>query len=84
MRHKYVPLAALALLAASAVGQAAEQVGTIKSIDIKANAITLTDGTTYALGKTVKIATLKAGEKVKITYDVSGKTMTASKVDPAK
>jgi Cu/Ag efflux protein CusF len=84
MRKLVITAAAFAFVAVATVANAAEVTGSIKAIDTKASTITLSDGKTYQLVKTIKIADLKVGEKVKVIFDTSGKTMTATKVEAAK
>ena len=72
MRTLLVSAAAAALLATSAF--AAQHVtGTVKAYDAKAMTITLSDGSTYMLPKTFKDPGLKAGEKVDLSWNQTGK-----------
>lgn len=63
---------------------AAESQGTIKSVDPKRDSITLSDGKTFILSEGVEAETLKAGEKVMITYSTAAGKLTASKVRVVK
>ena len=72
------------LVAGITVAGAAELIGTIKSIDSAKGTITLADGMTFVLPKSIKAADLTVGEKVKVTYQASGKTNAASRVVSAK
>jgi len=63
---------------------AADVTGVIQTIDPAANAITLSDGKQYAIGPTLKINSFKAGNKVKVTYAVSGNKRTVSKLEAVK
>ncbi|BCP54865.1 hypothetical protein K32_34820 [Kaistia sp. 32K] len=63
---------------------AAETQGTIKSVNPKTDSITLSDGKTFVLSEGVEAETLKAGEKVKVTYATTAGKMTASKVQIVK
>jgi Cu/Ag efflux protein CusF len=54
--------------------------GTIKALDAKAMTLTLNDGSVYDLAKSIKMASLKVGEKVKITWTKVGKVDEASAV----
>jgi hypothetical protein len=73
-------LFAAAVVAAITVANAAELSGKIKSIDSAKGTITLSDGMTFVLPKSVKAADLTVGEKVKVTYQAAGKTNAASRV----
>jgi hypothetical protein len=86
MRKIILPVAAVAFAAASTLAFAASQTdtGAIKSIDARTPSITLQDGKTFKLAKSFKVATLKAGEKVMVTYTMKGSDLLASKVVPAK
>lgn len=82
MRKLLVPAAAAAILATSAVAFAAVQHtdGTIKTFDAKAMSLTLADGSSFVLPKKFKDPGLKAGEKVSISWDMSGKNKVAEAV----
>jgi Cu/Ag efflux protein CusF len=82
MRKFVLPLILVASLGASSMAMAAASTaeGVIKSIDAKAMTLTLENGTVYQLAKTIKVATLKTGEKVKITWDKVGNANEASAV----
>ncbi len=82
MKTIALPLALVASLTLSsfALAAAATAEGVIKSIDAKADTITLADGAVYHLAKTIKIASFKVGEKVKVTWEKSGTAMEASAV----
>ena len=43
--------------------------GTVKSLDAKAHSVTLDNGSTYMLPKSYQQSKLKAGEKVKISWE---------------
>jgi hypothetical protein len=82
MRKLLVPAAAAAIFATSAVAFAAVQHtdGTIKTFDTKAMSLTLADGTSFQLPKHFKNPGLKAGEKVSVSWDMSGKNKVAETV----
>lgn len=82
MKNFALPLALVASLTLSSLALAAATTteGVIKSIDAKADTITLTDGVVYHLAKTIKIAAFKVGEKVKVTWEKTGKVNEASAV----
>jgi hypothetical protein len=82
MRKLLVPAAAAAVLATSALAFAAAQHtdGTIKTVDMKMSSLTLADGTAFVLPKKFKDPGLKAGEKVSVMWDMSGKDKVAESV----
>ena len=83
--NKFVlPAAAIAFISASTLAFAATDTGAIKSIDAQKPSITLADGKLFLLAKTFKLASLKVGEKVTVTYDVKGADMVATAVVAAK
>lgn len=75
-------VACLSLIATEA--SAAEVTGVIQTIDPAAKAITLSNGQRYAIGPTLKLDSFKSGDKVRVTFGVSGKKRMASKVEAAK
>lgn len=81
---KATVLMALALAVGTSAGAyAREATGTIKSVNKKADAITLSDGKTYKLPEGIEAETLTPGEKVHITYSTSaGKTLVTN-IQPA-
>jgi Cu/Ag efflux protein CusF len=84
MKKLMIAAGAAALLAVSSLAAyAAEATGSIKSVDAAAMAVTLDDGKTYSLPAGFDAASLKAGAKVKITYDEANGKMTATAVVPA-
>lgn len=82
MRTLLVPAAVAALLATSALSFAAMQqaTGTVKAFDAKARTIELADGTTYMVPKTFKNPGLKAGERVSISWQLTGDVKNAESV----
>ncbi len=83
MRKFALPLVLLASMSASSLAFAATPStveGLIKAIDTKTDTITLDNGTVYHLAKTIKIASFKVGEKVKITFEKKGNDLDASAV----
>jgi Cu/Ag efflux protein CusF len=83
MRKFALPLVLVASLSASSLAFAATPStveGAIKALDVKADTITLDSGAVYHLGKTIKIAEFKVGEKVKITFVKKGTALDASAV----
>ena len=82
MRKLVLPLILVASLGASSFAMAAVSTaeGLIKSIDAKAMTLTLDGGKVYHLAKAIDISKLKAGAKVKITWDKVGTMDEASAV----
>jgi len=82
MRKLIVSATAAALLASGSVAFAAVKhtTGTIKSYDGTALSLVLDDGSTFTLPKTFKDPGLKAGEKVRVSWDMSGKNKIAEAV----
>ena len=86
MKKSIIAAAALALAAfASSAAFAKSATGTIQSIDKSGDSFTLTDGKTFTLPEGIEAETLKAGEKVVVTYKTtkSGK-LEASSVEVAQ
>ena len=86
MRAVLSSAAIAAFLATSSIAFAASphDIGAIKSLDLKANAITLADGKTYTLPKGFKDTGLKVGEKVDISYVATGSKLEATAVTMVK
>ncbi|WP_274627964.1 DUF1344 domain-containing protein [Arvimicrobium flavum] len=86
MRTLLIPAAAAAILATTAFGFAAatHTSGVVKSIDKHAMTLTLADGSVYNLKKGFKDPGLKAGEKVQISWDMSGSKKIAEQVTISK
>ncbi len=85
MRKFVLPMILVASLGVSSMAMAATAApstteGTIKALDAKAMTLTLNDGSVYDLAKSIKMASLKVGEKVKITWTKVGKVDEASAV----
>lgn len=82
MRMYIAPAAIAISLSVATLALAAPQhaTGTVKTFDGKAMTLTLADGTTYALAKGFKDPGLKAGEKVSVSWDMTGKSRTAESV----
>lgn len=83
MRKILLPIVIAASLLAPSLALAAAQTidVTIKSLDAKAMTITANDGVVYHLPVAFKVADLKAGQKVKVTWDKMGTLNQASKVE---
>jgi Cu/Ag efflux protein CusF len=82
MRKSLILAASLGtmLISSAAFAASMNAAGVIKSIDAKANTITLADGKSYVLPAKFDIKSLKTGEKVTVTYDMKGKEMVATGV----
>ena len=74
---------ATALLGAASVAYAAEASGTIKSLDMAKDMITLDNGSTYVAPKSVELSKFKVGEKVTLSYTKSGDKMDVTSIKPA-
>ena len=83
MRIVFGALVAASLIGLAGAAYAADATGTIKSLDVAKNVVTLDNGATYDVGKGVSLASFKVGEKVKVTYTQSGKMMDATAIAPA-
>jgi len=85
MRKPMSLLGAVVLLSAVATEvSATETTGVIKTIDPKASAITFSNGQQYEIGPNLKLDSFKSGDKVKVTFSMSGKKRMVSKVEAAK
>ena len=87
MRKIIVSAAAAALLASGSVAFAAavkHTTGTIKAFDATAMSLVLEDGSSFTLAQTFKDPGLKAGEKVRVSWDMSGKNKVAEAVKIVK
>jgi Protein of unknown function (DUF1344) len=86
MRKIIVSAAAAALLASGSVAFAAVKhtTGTVKAFDGTAMSLVLDDGSSFTLPKTFKDPGLKAGEKVRVSWDMSGKNKIAEAVKIVK
>lgn len=86
MRKFLFPAVAAALLATSIGAYAASSpdTGVIKAIDAKAMTMTLADGVAYKLPANFKVASLKVGEKVTVTWKMNGTAYDAETVVVAK
>jgi Protein of unknown function (DUF1344) len=78
---------ALGILGLATVAFAGEPIyittGKIKSVDLMKHLITLEDGATYKVARGVNIKSMKAGQKVTLTYSGFGGTIEASAIEPA-
>ena len=74
---------AAALLGAASVAYAADATGTIKSLDMSKDMITLDNGSSYMAPKSMKLSDFKVGEKVTVSYSKAGDKMDATSIKPA-
>jgi hypothetical protein len=79
MRALLIPAAIAAILTAAPVAFAGDDAvgtftgtatGIVKSVDVKADLLTMSDGSVYVLP--AGAPHLKAGEKIRVTFDVQG------------
>ncbi len=69
MKKLFIAVTAILLLgAASTAAFAKADTGTIQSVDKNGDSITLSDGKTFTLPEGIEAETLKAGDKVVVTY----------------
>jgi len=82
MRKLIMSVAAAAVLASGGAAFAAVKhtTGTVKTYDGTAMSLVLDDGSTFTLPKALKNPGLKAGEKVRVSWDMSGKHKIAEAV----
>ena len=82
MRKSFILATSIATIALSSAAFAASMTdkGAIKSIDEKANLVTLADGKIFVLPAKFDFKTIKVGEKVAVTYDMKEKAMVASAI----
>lgn len=83
MRILIGAVAATAILGAASAAFAADTTGVVKSIDMKTDMVTLSDGMAYTAAKGVSLSNVKVGEKVAVTYSQKGKAMEATMIKPA-
>jgi ferric-dicitrate binding protein FerR (iron transport regulator) len=86
MRKLIMTAAAAAVLASGTTAFAAVKhtTGTIKTYDGTALSLVLDDGSTFTLAKTFKDPGLKAGDKVRVSWDKSGNDKIAETVKIVK
>ncbi|TPI10855.1 DUF1344 domain-containing protein [Mesorhizobium sp. B4-1-3] len=82
MRKLIVTAATAALLASGGAAFAAVKhtTGTVKSFDQTTMSLVLDDGSTFKLSKAFKDPGIQAGEKVRVSWDTSGKNKIAEAV----
>lgn len=82
MRALLVPITAAAILASSFGAFAADTMtsGKIKAFDLKANTLTLNNGTVYTLPTGFKNPGLKVGEKVNVAWNMMNSKHVVDKV----
>ncbi|WP_144377433.1 DUF1344 domain-containing protein [Mesorhizobium amorphae] len=84
--RKYIAATAIVLALASVNGAFAKDLkATVKKVDALTSSVMLDNGQTVKLPAGVKAASLKAGDKVLVTYstDAAGKT-TVQSIKPSK
>ncbi|MGO4682159.1 DUF1344 domain-containing protein [Hyphomicrobium sp. 2TAF46] len=84
MRKLILITSVVTLMAAPMTVQAVDVTSKVKGIDTAKHTITLSDGKVYQIGQSFDLGPLKVGDRVKVTYDVSGKDQIASKVEIVK
>ena len=85
MRSFALPLVFLAAMGSAGLALAATTAeGTIKSIDMKAHTLTLSDGKVYILPANFKDPGLKVGEKVSVAWAMKGTQHEATAVTVIK
>jgi len=81
MRKLVVSATVLTFLATSAAFAAVRHTtGTVKTYDGTAMSLMLQDGSTFTLAKTFKDPGIKTGEKVRVSWEMSGKDKVAQSV----
>jgi Cu/Ag efflux protein CusF len=73
----------IALLAGSSMALAADATGTIKSLDMSKDMVTLDNGSSYMAPKSVSLSNFKVGQKVTINYAKAGDKMDITSMNPA-
>ncbi len=68
MRRILLTVTSFAVLLAATNVQAAETMGTVRSVNTKSDSIALNDGKAYVLPEGIEAESVKVGEKVKITF----------------
>jgi hypothetical protein len=86
MRALFASVAIISAIAVVPAAYAASMTmtGTVKSIDAAKKELKLSNGDTFVLPANFKATGIKAGEKVKISYQKSGKTLDAEMVTVEK
>lgn len=82
MRKLVISVAAAAIAASGSIAFAAthETTGKVKMYNMTSKSLALDDGSTFTLGKTFKDPGLKAGERVTVSWEMSGKNKVADTV----
>jgi Cu/Ag efflux protein CusF len=83
MRMLATATLATAFLSVASIAYAADATGTIKSLDMSKDMITLDNGSTYMAPKSVKLSSFKVGEKVTLSYTKTGDRMDVTSIKPA-
>lgn len=83
--NRIVPaILVVTMLSSSAFAAALTMTGVIKTVDATKNEVVLKSGETFALPAKFDLKKIKVGEKVSVTYEKAGTTMTASEIAAAK
>ena len=72
-----------ALLGAASVAYAADATGKIKTLDMTKDMVTLDNGSSYMVPKSVKLSDFKVGQKVTVSYTQAGDKMDVTSIKPA-
>ena len=84
MRAFVFPAAPIAFFAMASAALAATDIGTVKSVNSKGDAITLDDGKVFVLAEGTEAESVKVGTKVKVTFSEKSGKLVATKVEAAK
>ncbi|MEO5756470.1 MAG: DUF1344 domain-containing protein [Mesorhizobium sp.] len=84
MKTFIIAIATMLATASSTAAFAKAVTSTIASVDAKGDSITLTDGKTLNLPENIEVETLKAGEKVTVTYSTKSGKSVVSSIQPAR
>jgi Protein of unknown function (DUF1344) len=82
MRAFVFSTTAFAFLAAASLALAATDIGRVKSVNSKGDAITLDDGKVFVLAEGTEAESVKVGSKVKVTFSLKSGKLIATKVQP--
>jgi uncharacterized membrane protein len=84
MRISILSATAVAFLATASVALAATDIGTVKSVNSKGDAITLDDGKVFVLAEGTEAESVKVGSKVMVTFSEKAGKLVATKVELAQ
>jgi Cu/Ag efflux protein CusF len=83
MKKLVIPFAAAVMFAGIGFASAETATGAIKALDPATFTITLEDGSAYVVDPKTDLMTMKAGDKVQITFDVKEGKNVATAIAPA-